>query len=107
MSEAAVKTDNCTWNAVHDFQPVQPPRLRVTGSCMMPTPGYQLALKRAVPQGINPAILILELSVTRPTGNVSTVVTKTDVRYEEQTDQRYTSVTIRPGDISVPVQEVH
>ena len=69
----------CQWSAVHDFMPPTPARLRVNGTCDMPTPGYTLTLNRAVPQGINPRILLLHLKIEPPTGMVIQVITPTPV----------------------------
>jgi hypothetical protein len=84
----------CAWTAVHDFQPPGPATLRVTGVCTMPTPGYTLTLRRAEPQGINPNILLLNLTVEPPTGMVAQVLTPTEVVYEETTDQQIDQVSI-------------
>lgn len=95
------------WTAIHNFMPIGEPRLRVQGSLETPTPGYKLCLSKAVPQGFNPAVLILELETQPPSGNVPQVVTRTPVAYEEVTDQRYTQVTILPLNVTINVQEVH
>lgn len=102
------KEHNCSdWSAVHDFMPPRPARLTVTGQCTFPTPGYKVSLKRKVPQGINPAILILEKVVVAPTGIVPQLVTKVPVQYSETTDQRYTDVQVIPDNAKIPVKEVH
>jgi hypothetical protein len=60
---------NCEgWVAVHDFMPPGPARLSVNGKCTFPTPGYKVVLKKKVPQGINPSILLLDKEVTPPAG---------------------------------------
>jgi hypothetical protein len=97
----------CEWSAVHDFMPPRPARLRVNGTCIMPTPGYKLTLTRAEPQGINPNILLLNLEVETPGGIVPQVLTPTPVAYEEVTDHHYLQVTILPDGATVDVQEVH
>lgn len=84
----------CTWKAIHNLQPPGPATLTVSGVCTMPTPGYTLTLSRAEPQGINPAILLLNLTVAAPTGIVTQVVTPTEVVYTEETDQPFDQVTI-------------
>lgn len=96
-----------SWSAVHDFMPPNPPRLRVHGVLVMPTPGYRLTLTRAVPQGINPDILLLDLHTEPPSGIVRQVLSPTTVSYQETTDTRYTSVHILPNGISIEVEEVH
>ena len=96
----------CKWQANHDFMPPQPARLSVTGTCQMPTPGYKLSLEKATPQGINPAILLLNLKIQKPGGIVSEVITATPVSpYEEKTATHYKSVTILPGGDNIPVRE--
>jgi hypothetical protein len=101
----ATPANDCEYKVVHDFR-THPARLRVEGTCVMPTPGYRLSLRRADPQGINPNILILELQVEAPTGIVTQVLTPTPVAYEEETDQHFTSVTIEPDGVSVEVKEL-
>ena len=95
------------WSAVHDFMPPGPARLRVHGICEMPTPGYDVTLIRAEPQGINPAVLLLNKIVVPPEGIVIEVITPTSVRYEEETDSRYTTVHILPDGVTIEVQDVH
>jgi hypothetical protein len=73
----------------------------------MPTPGYRLTLTRAVPQGTNPEILLLDLQVEPPTGFVAQVLTPTPVEYDEEGDQRFTEVLILPEGTRIPVEAVH
>lgn len=98
---------DCEWSAVQDFMPPGAPTLRVRGLCTMPTPGYRLSLTRTVPQGINPAILLLDLRVEPPTGFVTQVLTPTPVEYEEEGEQRFTEVQIQPEGTRIPVKPVH
>ena len=87
----------CTnWSAVHDKEPPGPAKLVVTGSCTFPTAGYEVELVRAEPQGINPKDLLLNKIVHAPQGPVAQTVTEVEVRYEEQTDVDYDTVTILP-----------
>lgn len=97
----------CTWIAIHDFMPPDPPRLHVTGTCIMPTPGYQLTLHRAIRQGISPEILLLTLETQAPSAFAAQVLTPTPVSYEEITNLYYKHVIIEPEGVSVDVQEVH
>jgi hypothetical protein len=98
---------NCKdWTAIHDFQPPRPARLRVHGKCTFPTPGYKVSFKHHHPQGINPSILLLDKTVTPPSGIEPDVVTTIDVHYEEQTDYHYTEVEILPDQVKIKVQEV-
>ncbi len=96
----------CEFEAFHDRQPPGPAVLRVTGTCTFGTPGYTVRLCRHEPQGINPRDLLLDLEVTPPDGVVPQVVTKVEVRYEEETDAEFDTVTILPAGTSVPVQTV-
>jgi hypothetical protein len=106
--KSAQKKSNCTnWSAIHDFMPPGPARLTVTGECTFPTPGYKVTLKKKEPQGINPRILILEKTVTKPTHPEPDVVTKQKVEYKEKTDVHYSEVQIVPDGELIKVQEVH
>ncbi len=93
------KKGNCSdWSAIHDFMPPGPARLTVNGKCTFPTPGYKVTLKKKVPQGINPSILLLEKIVIPPSGPQPDVVTTISVTpYVEITDQRYKQVEISDG----------
>lgn len=105
---AAGKVGTCgKWTAIHDFMPPGPARLRVHGVCTFPTPGFKVTLKRHVPQGINPAILILDKTVKRPTGIEPQIITKVDVKFEARTNTHYTGVTILPDGVQIKVKEVH
>jgi hypothetical protein len=90
-----------------EFEPPGPARLRVQGVCTFPTPGTKVTLKRHVPQGINPAILILDKTVKRPTGIEPQIVTKVNVKFEAKTNTRYTGVHILPDGVQIKVKEVH
>jgi hypothetical protein len=94
------------WTALHDTQPVKPHTLYVTGKCTFPTAGYSVELRPHLPQGINPAIYIMDKIVHEPTGPVNQVLTTVDVRYSEKTDAHYKEVHILPDDVHVPVKEV-
>jgi hypothetical protein len=94
------------WKAWHDTEPGGPPTLHVIGTCTFPTSGYSVALKPHVPQGINPAIYIMDKIVTKPTGNVSQVVTTVEIDYTEKTKTHYTEIEILPDNVRIPVKEV-
>lgn len=85
---------SCQWRAVHQVPASGSAQLRVTGTCVMPTPGYTLTLTRAAPQGINPSHLLLNLMATPPTDMVAQVLTPSEVGYEETTDMQYERVDI-------------
>ncbi len=94
----------CGFTAVHDREPPGPAVLWVAGSCTFGTPGFTVELCRHEPQGINPRDLLLDLTITPPDGMVAQVVTTVEVRYEEETDAGFDTVTILPDGISVPVE---
>jgi hypothetical protein len=84
--------------AVANLMPPGPFHLHVRARVEVPTPGYRAHLKVAVPQGINPAILILDVVTTKLPGIWPQHVTDIDANYD---DNRYTGhykqVTVRYG----------
>lgn len=94
------------WKAWHNRMPGTSPTLHVYGELWFPTSGYRAALRRSVPQGINPQYLLLDLVVTPPCGIVLDVLTKGTLHYVEETAQVYTNVTILPEGTDVPVETV-
>jgi hypothetical protein len=86
--------------------PPGPSRLRVTGQCRFPTHGYKITLKEAVPQGINPRILLLRKTVTPPTGPVIQIPQTVEVTFTKKTLTQYTNVTILPDGTTVKVKHV-
>ena len=106
--KAAASAGKCSgWQAWQDFMPPGPATLHVTGKCRFPTHGYKVTLKEAVPQGINPSILLLRKIVTPPTGHV--ILTPQDVpaHFRKRTNTHYTAVTILPDGTTVKVKPVH
>lgn len=95
------------WRAIHNWQPPHPGALVVMGICTMPTPGYRVTLKRHVPQGINPLILLLDREATPPDGFVPQIITPAAVFYREITQEKYTQVTILPDNTTIDVADVH
>lgn len=107
-SDAAPQLACGDWSAFLDLQPPGPPILRVRGSCTFATAGYTATLNRHEPQGFNPRDLLLDLTVTGPSGPAAQVITEVEVRYQEEVIRGgFDSVTILPNGTSVPVQEVH
>jgi hypothetical protein len=94
------------WTAVHDHMPPGTPTLRVNGVCKTPTSGYRIKLVPAVPQGINPKILLLKKIVTPPKGIVPPIVTAVAVKYEKKTKFEYTNVAILPDGVTIKVKEI-
>jgi hypothetical protein len=94
------------WKAWQDSMPPGPSTINVIGTCTFPTHGYKAKLTKAVPQGINPAILLLRLTITKPTGPVILTPQKIEVRFRANATTRYTHVTILPDGTTVKVQQV-
>jgi hypothetical protein len=60
-----------------------------------------------VPPGFNPAIYLLNLTVTPPSGSrVSNALIQKTVSYSESTDTRYDSVQIDPLNVTIPVKVI-
>ena len=95
----------CRFTAVLNRELPGPGVLRVDGECTLPSTGYQLALVRQEPQGVNPRDLLLHLVVTPPdiSGPAQTTYT---VSYEEGTTSYFDTVTILPDGVSVVVQNI-
>jgi len=68
--------------AIENRQPPGPPSFYVVATVQVPSPGYTATLKKAVPQGINPAILILKVVTKKKLGIWPPVVTDVDARYD-------------------------
>jgi hypothetical protein len=93
--------DTADWYAWLDRMPVGPGAFHVTGVVYLPSPGYEAMLVRAVPQGINPRELILDLKLTERPGIWPQVITPTSVRLDEELPAapvEYTGVLIREPD---------
>jgi len=85
-----------------DMQPPGPHKLIVVGNIDVPTSGWSATLRRAEPQGSNPNIIILELDLIKPTGNVLQVVSKVTARFEESPPAHpYTEATIRQNGLQL------
>ena len=88
--------------------PGSSPTLYVTGDVTVPSTGYTASLTPHQPQGINPAIYLLDLNVVGPSPDqiVHQTVTTFEVRYEEKTGTNYEQVTILPENHTVSVEIV-
>jgi len=71
------------WSATANLKEPPPYSLFVRGRVLAPTPGYKVTLTPAVPQGINPTELILDLALTPPGRLVPAVLTWTEARYDD------------------------
>ncbi|MBK8255965.1 MAG: hypothetical protein IPK82_25275 [Polyangiaceae bacterium] len=86
--------------------PPGPARFHVTGTVLVPHPGFDVKLVKAEPQGFNPAELILDLVVEEKYGVWPQVVTPLNVRFDEAPlAHEYTGVLIRiPGSDAVHIE---
>jgi hypothetical protein len=88
---------------------IGPPRLEVSCLAITPTPGYRAKLQPMKPQGINPAILLLQLVLTPPTGPVIDVISTAPAHYTDNPyTGRYTDVSIVHGSqvVTVPIHMI-
>ena len=92
------------WKVWRDHMPPAKPQVHVIGKCTFPTTGFKVKLVKAVPQGINPAILLLRKVVTPPAGFALPIKTAVDIRYDLTTTAIYTHVTILPEVVTAAVQ---
>jgi hypothetical protein len=86
--------------------PPGPATLNVTGVCVFPSHGFKVTLKPAVPQGINPFILILRKTVTPPSRPGAQIPEKVTAEYRQRASINYTHVTILPDGVTVKVKTV-
>jgi hypothetical protein len=96
--------------ATADMMPPAPYRFRVHSRIEAPTPAFTAFLTKAVPQGINPLILILDVVLVKKPGTVIQVVTEIDADYEDKNYKgKYKQVTVRYGKVTktVDVRVVH
>jgi hypothetical protein len=98
---AASATKSPSWTATLDCD-----ELKVNGTFTFPTTGYSVSLKKKEPQGINPAILLLEKALVPPTGIVADHIVNQPVSFEEHTTVRYKEVEILPDAIKINVTHV-
>lgn len=104
---------NRDWSAVQKAKDITGREhfLQVEGKVELPSSSHVAKLERAEPQGINPAILILELRV-RQEGVGASVMTWREVRHEERPVEpgRFSQVTVRhEGEdlATIDVQVIH
>lgn len=90
--------------AVANLMPPGPFHFYVRAKVEVPTPGYTASLKKAVPQGINPAILILDVVTKKKPGIWPQVITVVDANYDDKNYKgKYKQVTVRYGSQSKTV----
>jgi hypothetical protein len=98
-----------TFKAWIDRAPGTPPRLIMVGDVRVPGNGWARLTKRS-PQGINPKILILDVSAQQPSGGAPEEITTIPLRYEESPPQdEYGQVMIASGkgEIVVHIGRTH
>ncbi|MGO9118574.1 MAG: hypothetical protein ACLQPD_13330 [Desulfomonilaceae bacterium] len=93
VSYKGVETKN--WYAWYNTMPPGPTRLYVIGDVQVGNPGVLAVLKMHEPQGINPKILMLDLTLAQRPGYWPQIVTTAHARYDEKAEvSTYTSVSI-------------
>jgi hypothetical protein len=92
--------NNGVWSAT-----LHSDKLNVDGRFAFPTQGYQVVIKKKEPQGINPAILVLEKTVLGPLGKEPSNEVSMLVSFEEQANSPYREVEILPDRIRIEVKQ--
>jgi hypothetical protein len=91
-------------NKCHDWTAtLHSNKLKVQGKCTFPPPGFKVHLKKQVPQGINPEILLLEETVVAPTGVEPDHIVTIKVSFEEHASVHYKEVEILPDGSKIKV----
>jgi hypothetical protein len=80
-------------------------KLNVHGRFAFPTQGYQVVIKKREPQGVNPAILILEKTVFAPSRTEPSNEVAMLVSFEEPANCPYREVEILPDRIRIAVKQ--
>ncbi|MFT4115590.1 hypothetical protein [Bradyrhizobium sp.] len=97
-----------TFKAWIDHMSGDGPKLIVVGEVQVPTMGWYVKLTRRVAQGINPNILILDVTAERPLDKAGETTTTIPLRYEERPPGRlYTQVMITSGIYIVMIDVGH
>jgi len=87
-------------SATANLMPPGPFHFYVRSRIQAPTPGYTAYLQKAVPQGINPRILILDVVLVPKPGTFPDVVTEIGAGYDDRNYKgNYTDVTVRYGSV--------
>ena len=102
----AVKGKCGNWKAWLNRMPPGPATINVTGECVFPSHGYKVTLKKAIPQGINPFILLLRKTVTPPSRPGAQTPQKVTAEFHSRASINYTHVTILPDGVTVKVKTV-
>jgi hypothetical protein len=91
------------WYAWHDVTAGAAPTLYVTGECALEIPGVRVVLKRAVRQGADGRILVLEKVAVPAPEAAADAGMHTSVRYDEPTVVLFAQVLIQPDDVLLDV----
>src|ERR1051325_5379089 len=84
--------------AIENRQPPGPASFYAVATVQVPSPGYTATLTKAVPQGINPAILLLKVTTKKKPGFWPPVITDVDARYDIKNYKgKYKKVTVLYG----------
>ncbi len=105
-----VPLDTADWYAWVDTMPGGPRSFHVTGTVKLPSPGWDVRLEPASPQGINPRDLILELIVSRRLQRCPPRAVNVGARYDlDPYGSEYSTVTIRVpngDDVQIAVETI-
>lgn len=94
---AGFAKESLGWHAWLDTMPPAPEHLHVVGEVIVSNPGVRALLTMRYPQGINPAILILDLFLIQEPGIWSTVMCDAQPRFDRVMPSdfaRYQSVEV-------------
>lgn len=91
--------------AIENRQPPGPASFYVVATVQVPSPGYTATLKKAVPQGTIPTILLLKVVTKKKLGIWPPVVTDVDARYDIKNYKgKFKQVTVLYGKESKTVK---
>jgi hypothetical protein len=102
------------WSARHFLMPLPslPENFHVRGEVLVSCPGFEAQLLAKQPQGINPAILLLDLHLVQKPGAWPQVMTWAQAKYDKNISPKpgtYEAVEVFSGEecvASIKVQEV-
>lgn len=97
-----VALDN--FSAQLDTRPGAEDTLTVKGSVETPTSGWGIALSEKGQPGVDPTILKLSLSCSRPHGNVSPAITMERAVFTKKNASRYVGVILSYGDDTMALE---
>lgn len=92
-----------------DEMPPGPSTFHIGGEVTVANPGVQAVLTKRQPQGINPAILLMELNLVQKPGTWMQNITCASVTFSEQIPAgmpRYTTVEISSKDGPIKIENV-